>query len=55
MEPKHEEKFEASHTNLMKSLVNVIFFQVKIQYLGHIIYKEEIYVNLDKIKKIIDW
>ena len=39
----------------MQSLVNVIFFQVKIQYLGHIIYKEGIYVNPDKIKKIIDW
>ena len=39
----------------MQSLVTVIFFQVKIQYLGHIIYKEGIYVNPDKIKEIIDW
>ena len=38
----------------MQSLVNVIFFQVKIQHLGHKISKEGIYVNLDKIKEIID-
>ena len=31
------------------------FFKDKIQYLGHVISKEEISVDLDKIKEIIDW
>ena len=39
----------------MQRLINVILFQVKIQYLGRIISKEGIYVNPDKIKEIIDW
>ena len=31
------------------------FYKDKIQYLGHVIYEEEISVNLDKVNAIIDW
>ena len=38
----------------MQNLVNVIF-KDKIQYLGHVVTKEGIYADPEKIKAIEDW
>jgi hypothetical protein len=39
----------------MQSLVSVTSFQKQVHYLGHVITKEGVEVDPDKIKSIMDW
>ena len=41
--------------NSLQSLVNVILFKDKIQYLGHVVTKDGIFVDPEKIREIEDW
>jgi hypothetical protein len=40
---------------LYKNFNNCDFFQERVHYLGHLISKERVAVDLDKIKDIMDW
>lgn len=40
---------------LYGKLSKCTFFQKKIHYLGHIIFEDEVFVDLEKIKAIIAW